>query len=342
MGLDSDDRLLRDGIGLNFDHKKGVQARIAMKPFLPSFNNNNTDRPPFHYTSPEGLLGILKTRTFFFTDSQFLNDFREKVNINEELDFFWSKNRRKYEKRFFDLLSKIRITNYEDNGFSYIDDFSDRKCRYFVLSLSMDGDCLSMWKYYSKSGNYNGYCLEIFPVALWDEWVDRTTGAAVIAGMVEYYSEDKQKIIFHTVERLYSIWKSYEYSELLDKKIVKEFTSWISVEALFFKDECFEDERETRYVAIVPTEELNKIYYEYKGNIYKMYDFRIVDGICIPFIKMPFNDWNQDVCWAIRSIRIGPSGNDEQKEAGLKQFIRSLDYEFDTCDILKSHIPVRY
>ncbi len=342
MGIDSDDRLLRDGIGLNVNHEKRFQERILKKAFLEPFIYDNTNKKRFHYTSPEGLIGILKTRTFFFTDSQFLNDFREKVNINEELDYYWRYNRREYNREFYNLLSKIRITNYEDDGFSYLDSLSEKKCRYFVLSLSMDGDNLSMWKYYSKTENYNGYCLELFPYALTDEWIDRTTGAAVIAGMVEYYTEDKQKIIFKTVERLYSIWQSYEHSELLNQKIVKEFSSWMSVKALFFKDECFEDERETRYVAIVPTDELNNIFYEYKGNKYKMYDFRIVNGICIPFIKMPFNDWNQDVCWAIRSIRIGPSGNDEQKEAGLKQFIRSLDYEFDTCDILKSRIPVRY
>ncbi len=342
MGIDSDDRLLFDGVGLNSCHEKKVQDRLKYKPFLSSFNNDNTNKAKYHYTSPEGLMGILKTRTFFFTDSQFLNDFREKVNINEELDYFWKTHRRKYNKHFFSLLSKIRITKYEDSGFSYIDSYSDKPCRYFVLSLSMDGDCLSMWKYYSKSGSYNGYCIGLFDIALTDEWIDRITGAAVIAGMVEYYSEDKQNIILQTVERLYSIWQSYEYSDLLDEKIVKEFTSWMSVEALFFKDECFADERETRYVAIVPTDELNNLYYEYKGNKYKMYDFRIVNGMYIPYIKMPFNDWNQDVCWAINSIRIGPSGDDEQKKAGIKQFVRSLDYEFDTCHIVKSNIPVRY
>ena len=342
MGRDSDDRLLSDGVGLNCNHEKRVQERLKFKPFLSSFDYDTVNSPRFHYTSPEGLMGILKTRTFFFTDSQFLNDFREKVNINKELDIFWFINRKKYDKRFFSLLSNIRITQYEDSGFSYIDNFSDKPCRYFVLSLSTDGDNLSMWKYYSKSGNYNGYCISLFDAALTDEWIDRITGAAVISGKVEYFSKDKQDIILQTVERLYSIWQSYDYSNMLDDKIAKEFTSWMSVEALFFKDECFADERETRYVAIVPTDALNDLYYEYKGNKYKMYDFRIVNGMFIPYIKMPFNDYNKSVCWAINSICIGPSGDDEQKEVGLRQFICSLDYEFEKCPIIKSTIPVRY
>ena len=28
----------------------------------------------YHYTSPEGLMGILKNREIFFTDAEFLND----------------------------------------------------------------------------------------------------------------------------------------------------------------------------------------------------------------------------------------------------------------------------
>jgi hypothetical protein len=45
---------------------------------------------------------------------------------------------------------------------------------------------------------------------------------------------------------------------------------------------------------------------------------------------------------AISSIGIGPSANSEQKEAGLEQLIRSLDYKLDECKIYKSKIPVRY
>ena len=206
----------------------------------------------------------------------------------------------------------------------------------------MIDDSLSMWKYYSKSENYNGYCLRLFPYALNDEWIDRVTGAAIISSKVEYYSDNKQRIIAEAVEQLYSIWESYNYSEKLNQKIIKEFHSWISVEALFFKDRCFEDEQETRYIAIVPTAKLNEIFYEYKGIRYKMYDFKIQNGVLVPYIKMPFNDWNQDTCWAIDRIRIGPSTNADQKALGLKQFMDSLDYKFEDCQVVKSAIPVRY
>ena len=66
-----------------------------------------------------------------------------------------------------------------------------------------------------------------------------------------------------------------------------------------------------------------------------MYDFRMVNGVLTPFIKMPFNDWNVDECWAFDSLKIGPSANSDQKKAGLEQFIKSLDYKLHECKIYK-------
>lgn len=54
-----------------------------------------------------------------------------------------------------------------------------------------------------------------------DEWIDRVTGVTVIASKVEYCSDEKQEIILRSVDRLYKIWKSYEFSEMLDNKIIK-------------------------------------------------------------------------------------------------------------------------
>ena len=57
----------------------------------------------------------------------------------------------------------------------------------------------------------------------------------------------------------------------------------------FFKDECFKDEDEYRYVAIVPIDKLKDLSYEYKSINYKMYDFRLVNGVFVPYLKIPFS-----------------------------------------------------
>ena len=160
--MDNDDRLLSEGKGMNENHEIKFRERVLSKSFLDRFYVDNTCSKRYHYTSPEGLMGIFKTRTFYFTDSQFLNDFREKININDELKLFWKENQKNYDIKFVNLIKNIRVTQYEDNSFSYIDNHNETMCRYFVLSLSMNEDSLTMWKYYSKNGEYNGYCIEVF------------------------------------------------------------------------------------------------------------------------------------------------------------------------------------
>ena len=128
----------------------------------------------------------------------------------------------------------------------------------------------------------------------------------------------------------------------LTKKITEEFTSWTSITALFFKNEFFSTEEEYRFVAIAPVAKLKSLHYEYEEKQYNMYDFRLVNDILTPYIKMPFNSWNKEECWAVSSIGIGPSVNSIQMENGLKQFLKSFDYEMRSCRIYHSQIPLRY
>ena len=52
MGIDSDDRLLSSGTGMNDTHQKKVRERIVDKHFLSNFFYDNTASKKYHYTSP--------------------------------------------------------------------------------------------------------------------------------------------------------------------------------------------------------------------------------------------------------------------------------------------------
>lgn len=301
----------------------------------------------YHYTSPEGLMGILKTRTLYFTDCQFLNDYKERLGINYDLEMYWALNGNKYDKRFVKLLNNIRVCDYEDKEYANMErdmpyGMGDVATRYFICSASKNKDSLSMWKYYAKNNTYNGYCIGLATYALVDEWIDRDTSVAVEEGEIIYNDEDKQNIIHDTVEELYDKWCKYEMSLLFDRKITSDFQSWVSIMSLFFKSDRFASEEEYRFVAIVPVDKLNEIYYENNGCKYKMYDFRVVDGVLVPYIKMPFNYWHEEDCWAIDSIGISPSLDFKQKKVGLEHFIKSLDYKMKNCEIYVSDITLRY
>lgn len=296
----------------------------------------------YHYTSPEGMYGILKNRHIYFTDCQFLNDSQERIQINDELNYFWSANRNDYDKDFYKLLCSVRIDAYEDE-FSY----TERNdvavtCRYFVLSTSCENDSLSLWKYYAKNGSYNGYYVGLYTPALSDEWIDRDVGVAIEHGHILYTRKEKQDKIHDAVEALYAEWCKYKRSENLDSKIRREFEAWISFASIFFKSEKYSSEKEYRFVAIAPKDKLMDLSYEYRGQSVLIYDFRIVNGVMTPHIKMPFCTWNTDECWAISSIGIGPSLHSDQMKIGIQQMIESLDYKLSNYTIDKSKIPLRY
>lgn len=329
-------------------HKKKYSGKIFDTPVLNFVADVlNKKGGEYHYTSPEGLKGILETRTFYFTDCQYLNDYRERIGINSQLDYFWEYYKKSYDKQFVKLLKGLRVDTFEDAEFSYterpyIDDDVNAINRYFVFSTSHNGDNLSMWKYYSKGNGYNGFCIELFSYALIDEWFVEDTGAKICGGRVIYDTYEKLMLIKKNVDTLYNIWFDYAVSDEKDEKIIAEFRCWLSLISLFFKDECFMDEDEYRYVAIVPIDKLNDLSYEYKGINYKMYYFRLVNGVFVPYLKIPFNISNVDKCYSISAIRIGPSEGFEQKKLSLLRFIDSLDYSLDDCKICSSNIPLRY
>lgn len=91
-----------------------------------------------------GYATILKNREIFFTDAQYLNDYKERLSINDELKRFWEENYNKYDKCFYQLFKGIRVDSYEDNEFPYIDgSVTDESYRYFILSASMNKGILN-------------------------------------------------------------------------------------------------------------------------------------------------------------------------------------------------------
>jgi Protein of unknown function (DUF2971) len=108
--------------------------------------------PPrlYHYTSQPGLLGILKTKTFWSTRIQFLNDSREFVHT---LDL-WKRSIQGaidgLEKNA-DRQERIRVLNALFRGLD-----STPRIPIHVGCFSEDGDSLSQWRgYCPPSGGFS-------------------------------------------------------------------------------------------------------------------------------------------------------------------------------------------
>lgn len=296
----------------------------------------------YHYTSLEGMMGILKSKHLYFTDCQYLNDYKERLHINDIVSMFWSIFGMKYESSFCDLLKDIKINSYVDSDYTYYESNREVECRYFVLSTSINKDSLSMWKYYSKNNAYNGICIGLFTPALVDEWIDRETGVKIEEGKIIYDDNIKIARIKENVDVLYKNWQLYKRSDKFDRKIKRDFKSWLSYASLFFKHSCFSSEEEYRFVAIAKTQTLTELYYKDNDKVIKMYDFRIVNNVPAPFIKMPFCTYHTQDSSVISRIGIAPSSQSDLIIDGIKRFIGSLDYQLSDIEYYRSVLPLRY
>lgn len=301
----------------------------------------------YHYTSPEGLKGILTDSSFYFTDCQYLNDAKERININEDLDCFWGSYSRNYDPQFCELLNDIGVNEFEDAEYAYSesdrsDGFPKAISRYFVFSTSKAQDSLNMWKYYAKNSTYNGYCVGLSIASLDNEWGIGDQNIAFEQGEVIYDNIEKMEIIRRAVDILYENWCRHEISRSFNEKIRKEFQSWLSITSLFFKHASFHGEEEYRYVAISPVFRLNDLNCCRNGTRTKMYDFRLVDGVFTPYIKIPFWGVYSHHNDAIVNVTISPSANSAQKKLGLSTFVRALHYPLTENKIEYSSVPLRY
>ncbi len=123
--------------------------------------------------------------------------------------------------------------------------------------------------------------------------------------------------------------------------ILKNKEIFFTDASLFFKNSCFNTEEEMRFVAEIRKNRLNDINYKITNEgKKKMYDFRISNGVFIPFIRMPLFGWSVEESWISTEIRVGPCLNFNSKKRGVLQFIESLDYTFNKIEIFCSAIPL--
>lgn len=100
----------------------------------------------YHYTSQQGLIGIVESRSIWATHIRYLNDSSEYSYGEDVIREVISERRKGVSgnlKKFFD----------DFDGIS--DLFSDT--HFFITSLTENGDLLSQWRGYTQNGN--GFCV---------------------------------------------------------------------------------------------------------------------------------------------------------------------------------------
>jgi len=269
----------------------------------------------YHYTSAEGLYGILKEQHIRMTNTSFLNDvseLRHGYELYFNAEFFEGKNSTMKSLLEFEIRKKLMFNPS------------------FICSFTQKKDDLRQWMSYCPDGGY----------AIGFELSDlKKSNPLITFEPVEYIDDKKGMLSDRKIDEVKGIKelaaKSINpapgtfipNSTLLDKKMRA-----LATDALKFKKIAFKEEEEVRGIWV----DTNGVLDEDLENDIKA-DFYIKNGILIPYQKLTFNKL------AVKEIVISPTLDQELASYSLlaieTHLVNEYDvYEFNPC---KSEIKLR-
>lgn len=290
----------------------------------------------YHYTSPQGLHSILQSSSLRFTDCQFLNDKSEYIYIKEPLINAYEEIKASLQ---YDFVSPV-IASLKDSfetlvlkatqsGASVILNLATKK--YYVFCCSTIQDSLGMWNYYVKDGNYQGYNIGFTVKQLLDCFLS-IDEPDVFYGRVIYDAREQinflKDLILDTNQELTERVEQYGKPEQFKDEAKNHLLSHLERCRLFFKNECFVNEEEYRFIIRLPDDYTTKE----NGRISTGFDTR--NGIITPYCQIKINNNTID------SITLSPMLDRELAEQGLKRCLSSAGYS--KIPISLSKVPVRY
>jgi hypothetical protein len=211
---------------------------INIGSFSPSLIQHASKALPkllYHYTSPEGLLGIVSNKELWATSTMFLNDSSEASHGIELA-------KRLLEERF-------REGKLPRNTYMFLDDFARFKWaptrRTYVVSFTELGDSLSQWRAYCPASG--GYAIG-FPAA---QVSDMANGQKFSLVKCLYDRQEQAQILNEFIDGFIKDYESRVSSgkEPTPLEIQREFDNQISQISLLMKHPSFEEEKEWRLVA---------------------------------------------------------------------------------------------
>jgi hypothetical protein len=286
--------------------------------FSPALAEHLQQSPPeflYHYTSQEGLLGIIKTGSLWATNISYLNDSTEfELSLGLIRD---------------SLSAAIETSEWEENRFTTRDpdratDATKRKeeeSRLWRLATRIDGsdlcvtcfckedDLLSQWRGYTGPGY--GYSLAFHTERLKTSASD----AGFIFGKCIYNSDLQKHIINESLEYLLT------KGPAGDRVEIKDFVAVIRYCA-FFKHPSFEQEQEWRLVSSSHSDLLQT-------------RFRSGNSMIIPYVLIPIGKGKLS---AIDRVRVGPRPHMDLSKRSVELLLVQNDM---TPSVYPSFIPFR-
>lgn len=273
-------------------------------------------RTIFHYTTAEGLKGILTENILRCTRTDFLNDSSE---MKHGADMFF--------ERLQSAQGGPLFQKFQQHCHSFGREDFEKSRPVFVACLSQEGDNLDLWRGYGTTSP--AYSLEF---NVWGALFN-TFGTAELLPAIY---EDERK--FDLVDAFIA-----QIKEQLESRPFAEFAADGSEGVLFnqiilhvwlafpiMKHRGFESEREWRFVVRSDPQQENRIPATY-----------VRKNLFVPYVPLDFaqSDFGGTPVPPIHRITIGPCPEPRLAEAGLTEFLRECKRQY--IDVKLSQLPFR-
>lgn len=244
----------------------------------------------YHYTSAQGLVGILKSHVLWATDSRCLNDTQEfKLGLKIALDILAGHNQFQFLRKVID---------------DVISSWTPQVAGVFVICFCRDRDLLSQWRAFGSDGR--GYCLGF-------DMQGMMTGAAggshMLAlegsiGKLIYERATAEDLFREMLEGLWPVLepKVLRWSALPAERKKQERQIEVTVEQLcqaitllsgFIKDRSFREEQEVRALIVRKFDDTVETA---EGASRPVVNARLnPKGMLVPYVETPFRRVNDSL-----------------------------------------------
>jgi len=293
----------------------------------------------YHYTSPAGFLSIIEQGKLWFSDIQFLNDRSEYVYIKElfkEAEKNVGNERRAEDEKFIDYIlgppyEGYRIKPSCKPGSSPKRGLALEHVRYYILCASVEQDSHSLWNYYVKNNNYQGYNIGISVNSLIDSIAQQNSTWNITHGIVSYdrsmQIKNIQSKLIELKTKFDSDIRSGNNEDICIDDYQDNLTEYLLERCLFYKNPAFAHEKEYRFVIENSVEGNSEIKYHVGSN-----------GLIVPHLELEFSPQEN-----IKNVTLAPMMEREAAKTGVKLLLKNkysnLDHE---CNVDFSKINVRF
>jgi DUF2971 family protein len=281
-------------------------------------------RELFHYTTVQGLLGIIGSNRMWATHAAYLNDASELAYAHSLFESAVSRASASESSK----VGKVFL----ERCVRAIDPF-DKTVEFYLVCFCDAGNLLSQWRSYANRGG--GCAIGIVPKEV---RLGRTPGEPVILRKVTYDRVVQEGIIGGLVESALKVLKKHAPDDSVENNNFRIAATVQSLRGLLaechvaFKDPAFEEECEWRLIFATNITNSTKEYLQ----------FRATGALVVPYVELDLSPSAgvRTGRLPISSVTLGPtSPGDDIARDSVYALLRKHGHTF--AEVRRSLIPLR-